>query len=322
MEEGYIKYYRKSIKNPLFQKPLIWHYWDYCLMKANFKDKTIIWNQKEMIVERGSFITGRSKAAIETGLSEQTIRTAQVTLINLNMIEKSTSKSTSKFSYLSICNYEEYQMIFGEANQEINQQSTSNQPAINQQSTTTNNVNNVNNDNKEKENITPPIIPKEISQAEAEEKAKEEKRAEKAKEKKAEAARAEEEIQETIKTIIKHFCKVTGFKLNPETAATQKLIRARLKDKGRTLEDFIHVIDVKTRQLLGTKYQVGLTVKNLFEESSFENSLNQPVEAPKEANQNSNQDQRKGDALDEYYQKKDALNELKIINPEGGNYAN
>jgi len=134
---GWICLHRKSIKNPLFQKPLIWHYWQYCLLKANHAKQTIVWNKKEMLIEKGSFITGRKIAARETGLSEQNIRTAIDTLINLKMIFKS-PKSTSKFTYLTICNYSKYQ----EKNNLTNQQLTSNQPATNQQLTTNNNDNN------------------------------------------------------------------------------------------------------------------------------------------------------------------------------------
>lgn len=81
-----------------------------------------------MIIERGSFITGRKKAAKETGLSEQNIRTALDILGLQGMVLKSTTKSTSKFTYLTVCNYEHYQENNDEANQQTNQQLTSNQP--------------------------------------------------------------------------------------------------------------------------------------------------------------------------------------------------
>ena len=123
---GWIKYYRKSINNPLFKKPSVWHYWQYCLLKANHEPNKIIWNKKEMVVDKGSFVTGRKQASLETGLSQQNIRTAIKTLVNLKMIAVSTEKSTTKFTYLSVCNYEEHQL------KEIlpNQQLTSKQPQI------------------------------------------------------------------------------------------------------------------------------------------------------------------------------------------------
>ena len=149
---GWIKFHRKSIKNPVFKKPLTWHYWQYCLLKANHDPKKIIWNKKEMIIERGSFITGRRQAAKETGLSQQNIRTATRILINMTMLEKSTSKSTSKFTYLTICKYEQYQARV------INNQ-PANQPASNQQVTTNKNVKKLKKLKNEKKEPLPPIVP-------------------------------------------------------------------------------------------------------------------------------------------------------------------
>jgi hypothetical protein len=80
-------------------------------------------------------IFGRKRASLETGISEQTIRSTLKTLINLEMVEKSTTKSTSRFSCLTICNYEQYQDISGPSNQQLNQQATSRQLASNQQAT-------------------------------------------------------------------------------------------------------------------------------------------------------------------------------------------
>ena len=148
MDNSWIKLYRSSIQNPAFQKPHTWHYFQYCLLKANHTDKSILWNKEEIIIERGCFITGRKEAAKETGLSQQNIRTALLTLHNLGMIEKSTIKSTSKYTYIKVCNYDTYQQQDIQSNHQINQQSTSNQPAINQQLTTNNNDKNDKNDNK------------------------------------------------------------------------------------------------------------------------------------------------------------------------------
>ena len=148
MDNGWIKLYRSSIQNPAFQKPHTWHYFQYCLLKANHTDKSILWNKEEIIIERGCFITGRKEAAKETGLSQQNIRTALLTLHNLGMIEKSTIKSTSKYTYIKVCNYDTYQQQDIQSNQQINQQLTSNQPATNQQLTTNNNDKNNKNDKK------------------------------------------------------------------------------------------------------------------------------------------------------------------------------
>jgi hypothetical protein len=100
-----------------------------------------------MIIERGSFITGRKSAAVRTGLSERQVRTAQDTLVNLGMIRKSPTKSTNRFTHITICNYEYYQDLLKTNSHQSDQQATSKRPADDQQATTTNNVNNDNNDN-------------------------------------------------------------------------------------------------------------------------------------------------------------------------------
>jgi len=153
--EGYIKLHRKILENGIFRKPKVSHLFNYCLLRANWSDKTIIWNGQSLVVERGSFITGRRQIALETGLSEQNVRYALRTLHTFGMVKPSSEKSTSKFTYLTVCNYNDYQHLDDEGNQQSNQQVTSNQPASNQQVTTDKNNNNNNtketNKNKEKD---------------------------------------------------------------------------------------------------------------------------------------------------------------------------
>ena len=97
----------------------------HCLLKANWKDGKF----EGIDIPRGSFVTGRKILAEELNMSEQEVRTALNHLISTNEITK---KTTSKFTIISITNYELYQQV----NQVVNQQSTNNQPTSNQQSTT------------------------------------------------------------------------------------------------------------------------------------------------------------------------------------------
>eukprot|EP00919_Chromeraceae_sp_WS-2016_P068514 GHVR01162222.1.p1 GENE.GHVR01162222.1~~GHVR01162222.1.p1 ORF type:complete len:304 (+),score=19.24 GHVR01162222.1:270-1181(+) len=151
--EGYIKLHRKILDNGIFRKPKVSHLFNYCLLRANWSDKTIVWNSQPLVVERGSFITGRKQIAQDTGLSEQNVRYALRTLHTFGMVKPSNEKSTSKFTYLTVCNYDDYQHLEDEANQQSNQQVTSNQPTSNQQVTTNKNnkTNNTKNTNKKKD---------------------------------------------------------------------------------------------------------------------------------------------------------------------------
>jgi len=99
----------------------------HILLKANFKDNE--W--RGQTIKRGQLITGRKQLSLETGLSEQTVRTC---LERLKSTSEITSKSTSKYSIVTVCNYEEYQSL-DNANQQSTSKLTNNQPATNQQLT-------------------------------------------------------------------------------------------------------------------------------------------------------------------------------------------
>lgn len=118
----------------LFSKFMNWEWYKdsntkdlfiHCLISANWKDGKF----EGRVIKRGSFVTGRKKLAEELGMSEQQIRTAIKHLISTNEI---TISATNKYSVITIVNYELYQQV----NQQNNQQLTNNQPTTNQQLTT------------------------------------------------------------------------------------------------------------------------------------------------------------------------------------------
>jgi len=100
----------------------------HCLLRANHAHKK--W--RGIDVPPGSFITGRKALSTETKLTEQQVRTCLNRLKSTNDI---TIKTTSKYSLVTVVNWDFYQGR--ELNQPsdqpckppaINQQSTSNQP--------------------------------------------------------------------------------------------------------------------------------------------------------------------------------------------------
>ena len=149
--EGWIQLHRKFIDWEWYSDHHTSRLFIHCLLLANHKDRK--W--RGIDIKRGSFITSREKLAAGTGLSVQSIRTSLNRLKSTNEI---TSKTTSKHTIVTICNYDTYQSSEVSANQQNNQQSnpssnqqvTNKQPASNQQVTTTNNDNNINNDNNDK----------------------------------------------------------------------------------------------------------------------------------------------------------------------------
>ena len=122
MHRGYIKDWRKSLDNPLFKKPFIWHFWGYCLKKTSHKDRDIFMNGQMISIKKGQFVFGRKIASEETGLSEQQIRTC---LKHLEKSKNLTIKSTNRYTIINIINWDTYQQDDEEINQQINQQNKS-----------------------------------------------------------------------------------------------------------------------------------------------------------------------------------------------------
>lgn len=126
---NWIKLFSKFIDWEWYKDPNTMRLFIHCLLKANWKDGKF----QGVDVPRGSFVTGRKQLAEELGISEQSIRTSINRLKSTNEI---TTKSTNKFTIITIVNYGEYQKKKEELTNEITNTSTFNQPTTNQQLTT------------------------------------------------------------------------------------------------------------------------------------------------------------------------------------------
>lgn len=130
----WIKIYRGMLDWEWFSISEMVHLFIYLLLKANIEDK----NWRGIEVKRGQLITSVATINNETHLSEQTIRTCLKRLISTNEI---TSKTTNKYTLITICNYESYQEKKEEINKQTNEQSnnqvTNEQQTSNKQLTTT-----------------------------------------------------------------------------------------------------------------------------------------------------------------------------------------
>lgn len=124
--DGWIKIHYKFLSWEWFQDDGMVRLFINLLLRANYQPKK--W--KGMAIERGQLVTGRKQLCLETGLSEQTVRTCLQRLEDTGEI---TRKSTSRFSIVTICNYDTYQYEDNVTNQQL----TNNQPTTNQQLTTT-----------------------------------------------------------------------------------------------------------------------------------------------------------------------------------------
>ena len=132
MSQGWIKLHRQLLEwdwyDDINTKVLFLH----LLLKANHKEK----KYRGKIIKVGQVMTGRKLLSLETGLTEQQIRTSLSKLKSTNEI---TIEVNAKGTIIQVVKYKEYQVPTNEV--------TNEQPTSNQRVTTNNN------DNKEKKEI-------------------------------------------------------------------------------------------------------------------------------------------------------------------------
>ena len=127
---GFIFLHRDLLEWEWYQNPEVSRLYIHLLLKANFTDKK--WQGNE--VKRGQLITSANHLASELKLSVQQIRTSIKKLDSSGYI---TRHSTSKFTLITVVNYDIMQSPSAFANKQTNKQTTNQQHSINNQSTTT-----------------------------------------------------------------------------------------------------------------------------------------------------------------------------------------
>lgn len=118
--QGWIKLHRKIMEWDWYKDTSTAFLFYHLLLTANHEPNK--W--RGILIDTGQLITGRKSLSNDTGLSEQQIRTS---LDKLKSTSNITIKSTSKYSIITICNWNLYQDI----NQQTHIIATSNQPASN-----------------------------------------------------------------------------------------------------------------------------------------------------------------------------------------------
>lgn len=104
------------------------------LINASYTDT----NWRGIPLKRGQVVIGRRELSERLGITEQSIRTSIKRLKSTNEI---TVKSTNKFSIITVVNYNKYQSPETKSTNKITNKLTNNQPATNQQLTTSNKYN-------------------------------------------------------------------------------------------------------------------------------------------------------------------------------------
>ena len=131
---GWVKIHRNIMKWEWYGDHNTTRLFLHLLFKANHADNE--W--KGIRIRAGSLVTGRKALALETGLSEQQIRSS---LIKLKSTQEVTIKPTNKFSIITLCNWGYYQTD----EKKVTNKNANEQPTNNQQITTNKNDKNVKN---------------------------------------------------------------------------------------------------------------------------------------------------------------------------------
>lgn len=93
--------------------------------------------------------------------------------------------------------------------------------------------------------------------------------------------RTKEIYKDIYVQVIGHLNEKAGKRFSAKSQANRKLINGRMSE-GRTLEDFLHVIDVKCEQWLDDpKMSEYLRPATLFSQTNFENYVNQKLQNDK-----------------------------------------
>ncbi len=99
---GYIKLFRKLTEWEWYDDANTFRLFIHLLLNASFESN----NWQGITLQPGQLITGRKRLAKELKLSERQIRTSLSRLKSTNEIA---TKTTNKFSIVTICNWEDYQ---------------------------------------------------------------------------------------------------------------------------------------------------------------------------------------------------------------------
>ena len=126
MSIGWIKVHRQTLDNGWLKNHRLWVFWSYCLLKAAHANINVTVGFQRVPLETGQFIYGRDKAAAELDMTVRQVRTCLDCLKDAGNV---TIKTTSRFSIITVVNWDSYQDIKTENDQQNDQQTTSKRPA-------------------------------------------------------------------------------------------------------------------------------------------------------------------------------------------------
>jgi len=146
MDQGWIKLHRGLLNSPIFTDNKTLKVWIWCLLKANHETHKFKFNGTDQVLLAGQFITGREKAIKELGITAQNYKTI---ILYLKSTSRITSKTTNKFTIITLVNWTQYQKEGEEVTSKSTSKVNNNQTTTKQQLTTYKNDKNEKNEKKE-----------------------------------------------------------------------------------------------------------------------------------------------------------------------------
>lgn len=125
MNNTYIGLFRDSLKHRYFKNVNLWHFYQYCMLKATYKPHSLMVGNQTVNLEIGEFVFGRKVASSDTGLTEREVRTC------LSVLEKDgkvTIKTTNKYSIIKVIKFSSWQDTYKTNDQQHDQQATNKRP--------------------------------------------------------------------------------------------------------------------------------------------------------------------------------------------------
>lgn len=127
--EGWIKIHRKILENPIICKDSDYlAVWIYLLLNATHKEIPALFKGKKIILQKGQLITGRKSMSNQLKISESKIYRIINDFKSEQQIEQQTSNQNS---LISILNWDKYQQIEQQNEQQMNNERTTDEQPVN-----------------------------------------------------------------------------------------------------------------------------------------------------------------------------------------------
>lgn len=121
MLDGWVKLHRSLLGSAVFQDPACLRVWVWCLLRASYRDRQFLHGNTVMALEPGQFVTGRFTGAQECGLPPSTFYRKLQTLETLGNIKQD---SSSKWTVITIVNWDTYQISGSDNEQQLSSKRT------------------------------------------------------------------------------------------------------------------------------------------------------------------------------------------------------